>query len=183
MFLKVFLSLSQHSVIFLRRCVNASWLTLSELGRGCKAQWEPVAGCPLSCTSSKAVFWHKQEGSGTSWYWRPAADALGIVWEVSLFAGQSIFDLYGRAGGISGARWTLQHLPEGADRISGWLGWKGSLEILQALLEQVHPEEFAQDCVQACFEYLQRKRLHSLSGQPVRGLCHLTVKKFFLEFK
>lgn len=68
--------------------VSASCLTLSdrkELGRSCKARWEPVAGCPLSCTSYTIVFWYDQEGSCTSWYSRPADDSLGIVWEFSSF--------------------------------------------------------------------------------------------------
>ena len=37
---------------------------------------------------------------------------------------------------------------------------------------QGHLEQFAQDLIQAGFEYLQRKRIHSLSGQPVPGLRH-----------
>ena len=37
----------------------------------------------------------------------------------------------------------------------------------QGLLEQV-----AQDCVQAGFQYLQRRRIHSPSGQPVPVLHH-----------
>jgi len=35
------------------------------------------------------------------------------------------------------------------------------------LPEQGHPEQAAQDLVQADLEYLQRSRLHHLSGQPV----------------
>ena len=35
------------------------------------------------------------------------------------------------------------------------------------LLKQVHLEQAAQDLVQASLEYLQRRRLHSLPGQPV----------------
>jgi len=35
------------------------------------------------------------------------------------------------------------------------------------LLKQGHTEQAAQDLVQAGLEYLQRRRLHSLSGQPV----------------
>ena len=37
----------------------------------------------------------------------------------------------------------------------------------QGLLQQA-----AQDLVQAGLEYLQRRRLHNLPGQPVPGLCH-----------
>ena len=40
------------------------------------------------------------------------------------------------------------------------------------LLKQVHLEQAAQDLVQAGFEYLQRRRLHNLPGQPVPGLRH-----------
>lgn len=34
------------------------------------------------------------------------------------------------------------------------------------LLEQVCPDQAAQECVQACLESLQRRKLHNLSGQP-----------------
>ena len=44
---------------------------------------------------------------------------------------------------------------------------------------QVHLEQVAQDCIQVGFEYLQGRRLHSLSGKPVPVLI-LQVKKFFL---
>ena len=40
------------------------------------------------------------------------------------------------------------------------------------LPKQGHPEQAAQDLVQAGLEYLQRRRLHSLPGQPVPGLRH-----------
>jgi len=50
------------------------------------------------------------------------------------------------------------------------------------LPKQGHPEQAAQDCVQVGFEYLQRRRLHSLPGQPVPGLRHPQMKKFFLGF-
>jgi len=40
------------------------------------------------------------------------------------------------------------------------------------LQKQGHLEQAAQDLVQAGFEYLQRRRLHSLSGQPVPVLRH-----------
>jgi len=40
------------------------------------------------------------------------------------------------------------------------------------LPKQVHIEQAAQDPVQASFEYIQRRRLHNLSGQPVLVLCH-----------
>jgi len=41
------------------------------------------------------------------------------------------------------------------------------------LLKQGHLEQAAQDLVQEGFEYLQRRRLHNLSGQPVPGLHHI----------
>jgi len=40
------------------------------------------------------------------------------------------------------------------------------------LLKQGRPEQAAQDHGQAGLEYLQRRRLHSLPGQPVPVLCH-----------
>ena len=40
------------------------------------------------------------------------------------------------------------------------------------LPKQGHLQQAAQDCVQAGFEYLQRRRLHKLPGQPVPVLCH-----------
>jgi len=38
------------------------------------------------------------------------------------------------------------------------------------LPKQGHPEQAAQDLVQVGFEYLQRRRLHNLHGQPVPWL-------------
>jgi len=35
-----------------------------------------------------------------------------------------------------------------------------------------HLQQAAQDLVQAALEYLQRRRLHNLPGQPVPVLCH-----------
>jgi len=51
-------------------------------------------------------------------------------------------------------------------------GWKGPLCITQSntLPKQGHPEQAAQHLVQVGLEYLQRRRLHSLPGQPVPGL-------------
>ena len=40
------------------------------------------------------------------------------------------------------------------------------------LPKQGHPEQAVQHLVQAGLEYLQRRRLHSPSGQPVPGLRH-----------
>jgi len=40
------------------------------------------------------------------------------------------------------------------------------------LPKQGHLKQAAQDLVQAGLEYLQRRRLHTLPGQPVSGLCH-----------
>ena len=53
-------------------------------------------------------------------------------------------------------------------------GWKGPLWVTQSnpLPKQGHPEQAAQDRVQAGLEYLQRRRLHSLPGQPGPGLRH-----------
>jgi len=46
-------------------------------------------------------------------------------------------------------------------------GWKGPLGVTQPnpLPKQGHPEQVAQDLVQAGLEYLQRRRLHSLPEQ------------------
>jgi len=53
-------------------------------------------------------------------------------------------------------------------------GWKGPLGIpqLNPLPKQGHPQQAAQDLVQAGLEYLQRRRLPSPSGQPGPGLRH-----------
>ena len=53
-------------------------------------------------------------------------------------------------------------------------GWKGPLWVTQLnpLLKQGHPEQAAQHRVQVGLEYLQRRRLHSLPGQPGPGLRH-----------
>ena len=40
------------------------------------------------------------------------------------------------------------------------------------LLKQGHLQQAAQDLVQMGLEYLQRRRLHSLPGQPVPALRH-----------
>ena len=53
-------------------------------------------------------------------------------------------------------------------------GWKGPLGIPQSNLlpKQGHPQQAAQHRIQAGLEYLQRRRLHSLPGQPGPGLRH-----------
>ena len=53
-------------------------------------------------------------------------------------------------------------------------GWQGPLWVTQSnpLPKQGHPEQAAQHRIQAGLEYLQRRRLHNLPGQPVPGLCH-----------
>jgi len=40
------------------------------------------------------------------------------------------------------------------------------------LPKEVHLQQAAQDLLQVSLEYLQRRRLHNLSGQPVPVLCH-----------
>jgi len=45
------------------------------------------------------------------------------------------------------------------------------------LPKQGHVEQVAQDLVQVGFEYLQRRRLHNPSGQPVPVLCHPQTKE------
>ena len=51
-------------------------------------------------------------------------------------------------------------------------GRQGPLWVTQSnpLPKQGHPEQAAQDLVQEGLEYLQRRRLHNLPGQPVPGL-------------
>jgi len=53
-------------------------------------------------------------------------------------------------------------------------GWKGPLWVTQSnpLPKQGHPQQAAEDHVQVGLEYLQRRRLHSPSGQPGPGLHH-----------
>ena len=53
-------------------------------------------------------------------------------------------------------------------------GWKGPLWVTQPkpLPKQGHPQQAAQHRVQAGLEYLQRRRLHNLPGQPGPGLRH-----------
>jgi len=53
-------------------------------------------------------------------------------------------------------------------------GWKGPLWVTQSnpLPKQGHPEQAAQELVQVGLEYLQRRRLHNLPGQPGPVLCH-----------
>jgi len=48
---------------------------------------------------------------------------------------------------------------------------------LTFLPRQGHLEQAAQDPVQAGLEYLQRRRLHNLPGQPVPVLCHAQSKE------
>ena len=43
------------------------------------------------------------------------------------------------------------------------------------LSKQYHLEQVAQDLVQEGLEYLQRRRIHNLSGQPVSVLSHSTI--------
>jgi len=40
------------------------------------------------------------------------------------------------------------------------------------LPKQGHLQQAAQDCIQEGFEYLQRRRIHNFSVQPVPVLCH-----------
>jgi len=53
-------------------------------------------------------------------------------------------------------------------------GWKGPLWVTQSnpLPKQGHLQQAAQHRVQAGLEYLQRRRLHNLPGQPGPGLRH-----------
>ena len=40
------------------------------------------------------------------------------------------------------------------------------------LSQQGHLQQAAQELVQVCFEYLQRRRLYKTSGHPIPVLCH-----------
>jgi len=59
-------------------------------------------------------------------------------------------------------------------RIPAWSGLEGTSvdHPVQPLPKQGHPAQAAQDLIQAGLEYLQRRRLHNLPGQPGPGLCH-----------
>ena len=84
------------------------------------------------------------------------------------------------------ARACTQERPQGSIRTAGlkWeggitksergQGWQGPLWVTQSnpLPKQGHPEQAAQHRGQAGLEYLQRRRLHRLPGQPVPGLRH-----------
>jgi len=60
-------------------------------------------------------------------------------------------------------------------------GWKGHLETIKsnppAKIGSV--KQVAQVGMQMGLEYLQRRRVHNLPGQPVPVLCHPFVKNFF----
>ena len=49
------------------------------------------------------------------------------------------------------------------------------------LPKQGHLQQAAQDLIQACLEYLQRKRLHNLPGQPVPVLRHPQREEILLH--
>jgi len=64
--------------------------------------------------------------------------------------------------------------PENLARItecSGLEGTSGSSSPT-SMLKQGHLQQAAEDFVQAGLEYLQRRRIRNLPGQPVPGLCH-----------
>jgi len=65
--------------------------------------------------------------------------------------------------------WRLKHSISQNHR-----GWKGPLWIIlsKPLSKQGHPEQVAQDHVQAGFECFQRRRLHHFSGHPGPVLHH-----------
>jgi len=44
--------------------------------------------------------------------------------------------------------------------------------IQSPLPKQGHLQKAAQDCIQAGFEYLQGRKIHNPSGEPVPVLCH-----------
>ena len=65
-----------------------------------------------------------------------------------------------------------QHQHQRNHRITECLGLEGTSVGPLGDPKQGHPEQAAQHRVQAGLEYLQRRRLHSLPGQPGPGLCH-----------
>ena len=76
-----------------------------------------------------------------------------------------------------GASGCVAQLSRGSHKITesqNGRGWKGPLWVTQLnpLPKQGHPEQAAQHRVQAGLEYLQRRRLHNLPGQPGPGLRH-----------
>ena len=64
-------------------------------------------------------------------------------------------------------------------------GWQGPLGVPQPnpLPKQGHPEQGAQQRVQLGLEYLQRRRLHSLPGQPGPGPPHPPSEEFLPEIR
>ena len=84
------------------------------------------------------------------------------------------------------AAWAFTLAPAGSDtgfpdpswvkanlhRITEWQGLKGTSVGHLVLPKQGHLQQAAQGYAQAGFEYLQRRRLHHLPGQPVPVLCH-----------
>ena len=65
-------------------------------------------------------------------------------------------------------------------------GGQGPLWVTQlnTLPKQGHPEKAAQDLVQAGLEYLQRRRLHNLPGQPGVPVLHhpVFVSQYLIVF-
>ena len=66
---------------------------------------------------------------------------------------------------LQGEHWSCRGAGVLTHRIPAWSGLAGP--------SVGHPEQAAQDLVQAGLEYLQRRRLHSPSGQPVLVLAAL----------
>jgi len=60
----------------------------------------------------------------------------------------------------------------------------GPLEFLQPVppAKASSLKQVTQESLQKDFEHPQRKRLHSLSGQPVPVFCHPQMNNFFLTF-
>ena len=62
-------------------------------------------------------------------------------------------------------------------------GWKGPQEIIESKppAKAGSLQYFAQVGIQTGLEYLQRRRLHSLSGQPVPVVCQHYCKEVLLH--
>ena len=106
---------------------------------------------------------------------RPAAPALGPLQTCRLQAGSCVSSAAGTSlqlDHLEAAR-TVVTPPESQNHRMVGVGRDlcGSSSPTP-LPKQGHLQQAAQDIVQAGLEYLQRRRLHNLPGQPVPVLCH-----------
>lgn len=78
--------------------------------------------------------------------------------------------------------WGLSTSPDLTES-QNFSGWKGPLEITQSKLPAKTDclQKVAQETVQTGSEYLQKRRLHNLSGKPVPVLCCPHSKEDFSQ--